>query len=104
MQRLSSGQIDTYSMEKRDVRKDGGVVWVEANRAVVRDPDGDPVLFVGAVRDITAQRDAEAEVRTLNAGLEARVERRTADLAWRTRTWRRSATRSPMTCAPRSGR
>ena len=81
MQRLGSGEIDSYSMEKRDVRKDGGVVWVEANRAVVRDPDGNPVLFVGAVRDITAQRDAEAEVGRLNADLEARVERRTADLA-----------------------
>ena len=81
MQRLRSGEIDSFSMEKRDVRKDGGVVWVEANRAVVRDPGGNPVLFVGAVRDISAQRDAEAEVRRLNADLEARVERRTADLA-----------------------
>jgi light-regulated signal transduction histidine kinase (bacteriophytochrome) len=33
------------------------------------------------VRDITAQRQAEAEVRTLNADLEVRVDRRTADLA-----------------------
>ncbi len=81
MQRLRSGEIDSFSMEKRDLRKDGGVVWVEANRAVVRDPDGNPLLFVGAVRDITAQRQAEAEVRTLNADLETRVERRTTDLA-----------------------
>ena len=81
MQRLSSGEIDSYSMEKRDLRKDGGVVWVEANRTVVRDPDGHPVLFVGAVRDITAQHDAEAEVGRLNGDLESRVERRTADLA-----------------------
>jgi PAS domain S-box-containing protein len=81
MRRLSSGEIDSYSMEKRDVRKDGGVVWVEANRAVVRDLEGNPVLFVGAVRDITAQRQAEAEVRTLNADLEVRVEQRTTDLA-----------------------
>ena len=81
MQRLTSGEIDSYSMEKRDVRKDGAVVWVEANRAVVRDLDGQPVLFVGAVRDITGQRDAEAEVRRLNADLEVRVEQRTADLA-----------------------
>jgi PAS domain S-box-containing protein len=81
MQRLTSGEIDSYSMEKRDVRKDGAVVWVEANRAVVRDLEGNPVLFVGAVRDITAQRQAEAEVRTLNADLEVRVEQRTTDLA-----------------------
>ena len=57
------------------------MVWVEASRAVVRDPDGNPLLFVGAVRDITAQRQAEAEVQTLNADLETRVERRTTDLA-----------------------
>jgi len=79
--RLSSGEIDSFSMEKRDVRKDGGVVWVEANRAVVRDPDGHLVLVVGAVRDITAQREAEAEVQRLKTDLETRVERRTADLA-----------------------
>jgi PAS domain S-box-containing protein len=81
MQRLSSGETDSYAMEKRDVRKDGGVVWVEASRAVVRDPDASPVLIVGTVRDITAQREAEAEVGRLNTDLEARVERRTADLA-----------------------
>ena len=81
MQRLRSGEIDSFSVEKRNVRKDGGVVWVEASRAVVRDPDGIPVLFVGAVRDISAQRDAEAEVQRLNADLETRVERRTTDLA-----------------------
>ena len=81
MQRLRSGEIDSFSIEKRDLRKDGGVVWVEVSRAVVRDPDGNPLLFVGAVRDISAQRQAEAEVQTLNADLEARVERRTTDLA-----------------------
>ena len=81
MQRLRSGEIDSFSLEKRDLRKDGGVVWVEASRAVVRDPDGNPLLFVGAVRDISGQRQAEAEVQTLNADLEARVERRTTDLA-----------------------
>jgi PAS domain S-box-containing protein len=81
LERLRSGEIDSFVTEKRDLRKDGGVVWVEATRAVVRDAGGHPLLFVGAVRDLTAQRDAEAEVRTLNADLEARVEARTADLA-----------------------
>ena len=80
------------------------MVWVEANRAVVRDPDGSPLLIVGAVRDITAQREAEAEVRALNADLEARVEQRTATWRGPTRTWRRSATRSPTTCARRCAR
>jgi len=80
VQRLVSGEIDSYSMEKRLLRKGGGVVWAEVNRAVVRDPGGNPLLLVGIVRDITAQRQAEDDVRTLTAELEARVEQRTADL------------------------
>ena len=80
LQRLRSGEIDSFSIEKRDLRKDGGVIWVEANRILVRDKDGSPLLLVGTLRDITAQREAEAEVRTLTAELEARVQERTADL------------------------
>ena len=80
MQRLLAGQIDTHSMEKRYIRKDGGVVWAEVNRAAVREPDGSPKLVVGVVRDISAQRQAEAEVRALNTDLEARVAQRTAEL------------------------
>ncbi len=78
--RLLSGEIGTHAMEKRFLRKDGGVVWTEAHRAVVHDPDGSPLLIVGVVRDITAQRHAEAEVRQLNTELEGRVEQRTREL------------------------
>ena len=78
--RLLSGEIDAYSIEKRLRRKDGGVVWAEVNRAAVRDQDGVPLLLVGVARDLTAQRQAEAEVASLTAELGARVEERTAEL------------------------
>lgn len=80
-QRLLAGQIDTYSTEKRYLHKGGGIVWAEVDNTLVRDQDGSPLLSVGTMRDITAQREAESEVRALNAELEARVEQRTADLA-----------------------
>ena len=80
MERLLSGEIDAYSLQKRFARKDGDVVWAEMNRAVIRDANGAPVRFVSAVRDITAQLRAETEVRALTAGLESRVAERTADL------------------------
>jgi PAS domain S-box-containing protein len=79
-QRLLSGEIDTYSAERRFVQKRGGVIWGEVQRSLVRDPAGRPLLYIDTVRDITAQREAEAELRTLTAELEARVEQRTAEL------------------------
>jgi PAS domain S-box-containing protein len=79
-QRLLSGEIDTYSAERRFVQKGGGVIWGEVQRSLVRDPAGHPLLYIDTVRDITAQREAEAQVRTLAAELEARVTQRTAEL------------------------
>jgi PAS domain S-box-containing protein len=79
-ERLLSGKINAYSIEKRFLKKDGGVVWSEVNRAAVRGPDGVPLLLVGVVRDLTAQREAEAKLAALTRELEARVEQRTAEL------------------------
>jgi len=79
-QRLLSGEIDTYSAEKSFLQKGGGVIWGEVQRSLVRDPAGRPLLYIDTVRDITAQREAEAEVATLTAELEGRVEQRTAEL------------------------
>ncbi len=80
VERLVSGEADSFAMERRFVQRNGGVVWAEVNRAVVRDESGAAEFIVGAVRDITAQRQAEAEVRALNAELGLRVDQRTADL------------------------
>jgi PAS domain S-box-containing protein len=80
LQRVAFGEVDTDSVEKRYLREDNQVVWAEVSYAAVRDPDGSPMLVVGVVRDLTAQRVAEAKVRPLNAGLEARVVQRTAEL------------------------
>jgi light-regulated signal transduction histidine kinase (bacteriophytochrome) len=79
-QRILSEEIDTYSADRRFVQKGGGVIWGEVQRSLVRDPAGRPLLYIDTVRDITAQREAEAEVATLTAELEGRVEQRTAEL------------------------
>jgi light-regulated signal transduction histidine kinase (bacteriophytochrome) len=49
-------------------------------RSLVQDPEGRPLLFIDTVRDITAQHEAEAEVRQLTAEREARAAQRTAEL------------------------
>jgi light-regulated signal transduction histidine kinase (bacteriophytochrome) len=78
--RIAAEEIDTYSAERRFIQKGGALIWGEVQRSLVRDPAGRPLLYIDTVRDITAQREAEAEVRTLTAELEARVRQRTAEL------------------------
>jgi PAS domain S-box-containing protein len=78
--RLLSGEAGAYSIEKRFLRKDGGVVWAEVTCAAARDPHGTALLLVGVARDLTAQRQAEADVASLAARLEGELARRAAEL------------------------
>ncbi|MCB2189148.1 MAG: PAS domain S-box protein [Deltaproteobacteria bacterium] len=60
MERLLRGEADSYSLEKRYLRKDGRVVWGLLHGAVVRDGLGRPQYFIAAVEDITQlRRDAQ---------------------------------------------
>jgi PAS domain S-box-containing protein len=81
VRRLVAGEIQTYGMEKRYVRKDGTTVWVNLTVGLVRHADGTPRHFVAVVEDIDARKAAEAEVRRLTETLERRVEERTRQLA-----------------------
>ncbi|MFN3648120.1 MAG: PAS domain S-box protein [Armatimonadota bacterium] len=55
------GKRDTWSVEKRYVRKDGRVVWVQVDGAVVRDRSGSPIRTMGIIQDITERKRVEAE-------------------------------------------
>jgi len=53
------GGKDSYRLEKRYIRKDGSVVWVDASVAAIRDPQGRVETLVGAIVDITERKNAE---------------------------------------------
>ena len=57
--RLAAGEIKTFSMEKRYIRKDGSFVWVNLTASVVREPTGEPKYFIGVIEDITVRKGAE---------------------------------------------
>jgi len=60
-ERMLSGEIDTYSREKRYIRKDGSAVWVNRTVALVRNESGQPHWFVSVIQDISdSKRDKEA--------------------------------------------
>ena len=60
---LLDGQIRTYSLDKRYVRKDGRVVWGRLQVSLVRDEEGKPDYFIAQIQDITEQRRQETALR-----------------------------------------
>lgn len=59
---LHRGAVHEVSGEKRYVRPDGTIVWVQVNTSVMRGLDGEPELQLSAVQDIRRRKAAEAEL------------------------------------------
>ena len=53
------GQIDTYTMEKRYLRKDGSEIWIALTVALMRDDAGKPDYFISVIADIAERKRAE---------------------------------------------
>ena len=58
-QRVVRGEASAYRIEKRYVRKDGSLAWVNVNMTVLRDPDGQPTRTVATIEDISERKQAE---------------------------------------------
>ncbi len=75
VRRLLAGRDDTYRMEKRYIRKDSSVVWVQVTVSLLRDLPGRLRLFFGVIEDISERKAAEEELaesrRRLNMALRA---------------------------------
>ncbi len=63
--RLHEGMIDTLTVEKRYVRKDGATIWVRITGAPRRASDASLLYDVAIVEDITVRKAAEARVQYL---------------------------------------
>ena len=59
-QRVVRGEQPDYRMEKRYIRKDGSLIWVNVNMTVIRDAAGQPARTVAAIEDITVRKQAQA--------------------------------------------
>ena len=61
--RVLSGDLPTSSFEKRYVRKDGSIIWVNRTISLVRDAAGNPKHYISVVQDITAAKKMEDQLR-----------------------------------------
>ena len=62
VQQLLAGQRDTYSMEKRYLRRDGSLLWINLTVALVRNEGGIPQYFISVIEDINERKRLEADL------------------------------------------
>ena len=60
-EKLLRGEIPSYSMEARYLRKNGSTLWVNLNASCVYDRDGRVKYVVKIIENITARKDIEIE-------------------------------------------
>ncbi len=69
VRQVLSGQIKTYSMEKRYFRKDRSLVWANLTVSLVRTAAGEPHHFISVLEDITMRKRTEEALRASEARL-----------------------------------
>ncbi|UZK66679.1 PAS domain S-box protein [Sphingomonas sp. M1-B02] len=65
LRRLIAGEIPSYQLEKRYIRKSGRVVWVRLSVSLVLGNDGTPKHLIAQVQDLSAERESEDRYRLL---------------------------------------
>lgn len=68
---MVKGQTPDYSNEKRYIRKDGQVVWVQVAARMIHDAAGRPLRTAAVIMDITKRKRAEEALRETTGRLQA---------------------------------
>jgi PAS domain S-box-containing protein len=68
-QKLRTGDLPRYAIEKRYLHPDGHEVWIQLNRTLVRDDNGEPLYFISQVQDISERREQHAQLERMNEEL-----------------------------------
>lgn len=74
VKQMLAGEIQTYSMEKRYLRKDGGIVWINLTVALVRDDAGVPDYFISVIEDIQQRKETEESLHKAEAWYRAVID------------------------------
>ncbi|MEX2673440.1 MAG: PAS domain S-box protein [Phycisphaeraceae bacterium] len=82
-QQMIVGKLNRFTLEKRYIRRDGGILWAALSASAVRDRDSLALFAIGVIIDLTARKRAEAEAERGKAEAEqrtAQLQRLTAEL------------------------
>ncbi|MFP4332897.1 MAG: response regulator [Campylobacterales bacterium] len=60
---IASQKRDGYRLQKRYIRKNGEIIWVDLATSVIRDENGRALNYLGVVIDITKEKFLEDEIK-----------------------------------------
>lgn len=63
LQRAAQGLINSYTIRKRYLRKDGTIIHIIGYNAVAHDQEGRPAMIIGQIEDLSERLKAEEEAR-----------------------------------------
>jgi PAS domain S-box-containing protein/putative nucleotidyltransferase with HDIG domain len=81
LRRMLAGDEETYAADKRYLRKDGSIVWVHLNVAMIRKEDGAPDYNITVLTDITERKMAEKALASSESRLKAMFEQAPVGIA-----------------------
>ncbi len=73
-EKLARGEIPYYTMEKRYIRKNGGVIWISLTASIMRDDQGVALYYLSMIEDISERKQAEQKVRQSERTLRSLVD------------------------------
>ncbi|HKD60275.1 MAG TPA: PAS domain S-box protein, partial [Terracidiphilus sp.] len=73
-QRLFNGEIPSYQIEKRYVKKSGEIMWATMTATLLRDRQGQPLLGLGMTEDITERKRVQEALRQSEERLRSLIE------------------------------
>jgi PAS domain S-box-containing protein len=60
---LAHGKLESYHLEKRNICKNGSVIWIDVSATAICDNNGKPIAFISAAFDITERKQIEQALR-----------------------------------------
>lgn len=73
--KMLNGEIQTYSLEKRYIRKAGDLIWINLTVSLVRSSDNKPLYFISVVEDIQEKKETEQKLEQLLKRMESEKEK-----------------------------
>ncbi len=71
---LVKGELQSFTMEKRYIRKDGQIVWANLAVSLSRSLNGEPQYFIGIIQDISDRKRSEQQLQSEKLRLQLALE------------------------------